>query len=158
MPMGRPTVCRTIPGKASTMTEFDPLEFSQLVSILEDIVPHPISKENLPGGTIRMIGGEPGEVVIDLTDKTVTVSEFHLEQVSDRARVLQPNLLGTLHWTQVPTWSTRRILEELTATAANRNRAAWRDCIRCGTSTHPQNLTSSGVCTNCELTDEGVVL
>lgn len=140
------------------MSEFDPMEYSQLVSILKDMLPNPVSSENLPGGTVRLIGGDPGEVVADISEKMVDVSEFRLEQVSDRARILQPNLLGTLYWTLIPAWTTRRMLEELTATAANRHRGTWKDCIRCGVSTHPQNMTRSGVCTGCESQDEGVVL
>jgi len=139
------------------MTELDPVSRDQLVDILKEMLPNPVKEESLPRDTNRFIGGDPGEVVVDVDESRVIVSEFAMRQVSDTAEVLEPLELGILTWTKLPAWTTRRILEELTAAAATSRREKFRECVRCKKEVPPEAMANETTCRECAAKDEGVV-
>jgi len=139
------------------MTELDPLNRNQLVDILREMLPHPVNEESLPRDTNRFIGGDPREVVVDISPDRVVVSEFAVRQESDAAEVLEPLQLGILTWPQLPAWTTRRILEELTAAAATGRREKFQECVRCKKEVPPEAMFNETTCRECAAKDEGVV-
>jgi len=138
------------------MTELDPLTHAQLLEILREMLPHPIQEEPLPQDTTRFIGGEPGEVVVDVGSVNVTVSEYATRQESDTAELLEPVLLGILNWTRLPAWTTRRILGELTAAAAAERLEKFRECVRCKKEVAPEAMANETTCRACAASDEVV--
>lgn len=138
------------------MTELDPLTRQQLLDVLREMLPHPIQEESLPEETTRLIGGNPGEVVVDITPETITVSEYATEKISDTAPVLEPLQLGVLNWTSLPAWTTRRILGELTAAAAVGRLEKFRECVRCKKRVPPEAMANETTCRDCAATDEVV--
>ena len=139
------------------MTELDPLNRVQLLDILREMLPHPVREESLPRETIRLIGGNPGEVVVDVDPDRVTVSEYATRQESDSAELLEPVPLGILTWEKLPAWTTRRILGELTAAAAAGRLEKFHECVRCKTTVPPEEMATDTTCRKCAAKDEGVV-
>jgi len=139
------------------MTDHDPLNLTQLLDLLKEMLPNPVKEEKLPQNTTRLIGGNPGEVVVDIDPQSVIVSEYAETQESDTAAVLLPLHLGTLNWNELPAWTARRILEELTVSAATGRREKFRECLRCKKEFPPEQMASDNICKSCEAQEEGVV-
>lgn len=139
------------------MTELDPVDRPQLLDILREMLPSPVKEETLPEETTRLIAGDPGDVVVDVSDREVIVAEYAVTMESDTARILKPLHLGSLNWTELPAWTTRRILGELTAAATAGRREKFRECIRCHHEFPPEAMANQGICKACAAAEEGVV-
>ncbi|WP_437226121.1 hypothetical protein SH661x_004419 [Planctomicrobium sp. SH661] len=138
-------------------TELTPLERAELLEILREMLPLPQKEESLPDEVTRLIGGDPGDVVVDVGPQSVVVSEYTVRVESDTAKILHPLHLGSANWTKLPAWTTRRILGELTAAAMSLRRATYTDCIRCGKGNPPEEMSSGTVCRKCSAAEERIV-
>jgi hypothetical protein len=53
-----------------------PERYEQLIAFLGSQLPAPVDQQEVRGGAIQFLAGDPPEVVVVLTDSAVVVSEF----------------------------------------------------------------------------------
>ncbi len=139
------------------MDEFAPIERSQLQAAIREIAPRPVQEIPLPDHRLRFIGGEPGEVVVELGPHDLTVASFTASADGTETPVVLPKLMGTVRWTEVPAVTCRRVLAELLFAAAALRRMSYQNCAQCGHSCPPEQMFDEQRCRKCMAADEQVV-
>jgi hypothetical protein len=97
-------------GEEDTDVESEPLAWEALVASLVHELPQPVKHETALDGATVFVGGDPGEVVVRLTDAVLTVSEFAVEWQGPHTPVTRPIELGRVHWQWLPGVDTMRVL------------------------------------------------
>ena len=101
----------------------EPLAWEALVASLVHELPQPVKQETALDGATVFVGGDPGEVVVRLTDDVLTVSEFAVEWQGPRTLVARPIELGRFYWAWLPGVETMRVLLVLIEAARQSRRA-----------------------------------
>ncbi|SFJ36032.1 hypothetical protein [Planctomicrobium piriforme] len=138
-------------------TELNPIEPHELLTVVRSMLLQPLDESTIPDGSVRIISGDPGEVVADIGPTAVVISEYALLKAGSAPPALQPILLGSIDWRILPDWTTRHILGELIAAATGLRRSKYVQCTRCGRTRPPEAMASITTCCACDAQDEGVV-
>jgi hypothetical protein len=107
----------------------EPERYEQLIAFLDNNLPSPVERQELADGSMRFTGGDPQEVIAELTDSSVIVSAF-----------------GAV-W-ETP-YSMLAALTALIRGAREARAASFRICERCGRKTAPEWLDTDTVCHAC---------
>jgi hypothetical protein len=129
--------------------ESEALAWEALVASLVHELPQPVKQETSLDGAMVFVGGDPGEVVVRLTDDVLTVSEFAVEWQGPHTPVTRPIDLGRLHWSWLPSIETMRVLLALLEAARHSRRAKYRQCHVCEQLNPPEAMTDEGICQTC---------
>ena len=127
----------------------EPLAWEALVTSLVHELPQPVKHETALDGATVFVGGDPGEVVVRLTDDVLTVSEFAVEWQGPRTPVTRPIELGRLHWPWLPGVEAMRVLLVLIEAARQSRRSKYRPCLICEQARPPEMMTDEDVCQTC---------
>ena len=75
----------------------DRLEWEALLTSIRHELPQPVHEEAVRDGSVVLVGGEPGEVVVRLTRSNATVSEYALSWAGPGDPMVRPVVFGTVH-------------------------------------------------------------
>ena len=132
----------------------DPVALEAMSDLVRPALPAPIHEETLENGRVRLIGGDPGEVVAVLSPSSLKVSEFAVEWQS-QTPVVTPVLVGEIIWNASRDPEQR--LTKLIAKARSRRRRKYRTCELCGKRQPPEWMHDGSVCQGCAVEHWGVV-
>ena len=130
--------------------------FEQLIAFISSQLPKPVEEEHADDGSILFTGGEPSEVIVQLTDETVTVAEFAGDW-DEEAFSITPRTVGELHWHALPETALMHALSALIKGAREARLSKYRICSDCGESVPPEYFGSGEVCRRCADEPSGLV-
>jgi hypothetical protein len=127
----------------------DRLEWEALLTSVRHELPQPVAEESVRDGSVVLVGGEPGEVVVRLTRSMASVSEYAVEWDGGDDLAIRPVLFGSVHWRRMPEIHALASLNALIRAARDARRATYRTCVRCERLTAPERMSDNGVCQEC---------
>ena len=139
------------------MSDRSTARFLRLTEEVRASLGEPLLEETGEDGTIRFVGGEPGEVVVDLSRKEIRVSEFviHWEV---HTPVLHPRWVATVAADRLRRKQVMKVLSAAVEVVRAARRSKYRTCTRCGKRTPPEWMHSDdAVCQGCAERYLGVV-
>jgi len=129
----------------------------ELLSLIRHRLPQPIRQEEAFGGVTTIIAGSPGELVIQLSDDTVSIGIYAIRWDGPHTPVEHPKWLGTLNWKNLPEPDLSVILHSFTFIGSKLRTSQYRTCERCGEVTPPEFMHNSNTCQGCAERYLGVV-
>lgn len=129
--------------------EPEPLAWEALVASLIHELPQPVKNETALDGAMVFVGGDPGEVVVRLTDDVLTVSEFAVEWPGPGTPATRPIELGRMLWQWMPEVEAMRVLLALIEAARASRRSKYRQCRMCEQVKPPESMTDDDICRTC---------
>src|SRR5438067_3901259 len=79
-----------------------PERYEQLIAYLDSQLPQPVDRQSLANGGVQFTGGDPAQVVVLLTDRSVVVSEFAGVWETPFRFVVAPRRIGLVKWRRLP--------------------------------------------------------
>ena len=122
--------------------------FEQLIAFINSQLSKPIEEEHAADGSILFTGGDPSEVIVHLTDETVTVAEFAGDWDED-AFSITPRIVGELYWHTLPETALMNALSALIKGAREVRLSKYRMCAECGDILPPEYFGTNDVCARC---------
>ena len=135
----------------------DRLEWEGLLTSIAHELPQPVEQETARDGSVVLVGGDPGEVIVRVTRSAVAVSEYTVEWHGPHNPVVCPIAFGTLHWRRMPEVHALAALQILLRAARESRRAKYRTCGYCEKSSPPEALHNDRVCQECAQKHLGIV-
>jgi len=135
----------------------DPLEWESLLASVRAELPSPVEQESAADGSVVLLGGQPGEVIVRLTRSLATVSEYGVEWEGPHEAVVRPVSLGTVHWRRMTETHALSVLSTLIRSARESRLSKYRTCRFCERSVPPEHLHEEDVCQPCAQRHLGVV-
>jgi hypothetical protein len=130
--------------------------FEEWLAFISTHLPQPVVEEQTGDGAI-FTGGDPGEVIVRLTQATITVLEYAVEWRGPHAPVLSPRRIGTVVWRRAPVHEMTKAVAALIEAAREARRAKFRICEMCERSMPPEWMHDDLVCQSCAENDLGLV-
>lgn len=127
-----------------------PMEVSQLLGSA-------IYEETQLDGTIVMVGGDPGEVIVRVGRSEVSIALFRVCWEGPHTSVVRPVHLATLIWRRLPASTLMVTLDSLIIAAREVRTATYRQCGRCGETKPPEWMHDQKTCQSCAERYLGVV-
>jgi hypothetical protein len=87
-------------------------------------LPEPVTREDAEDGTVTYLAGDPGEVIVQLSQRAIAVSEFRVRLDASGVPVAIPRLLGRILDFRCATTSSRQLPDMRGLRAANAPGAA----------------------------------
>jgi hypothetical protein len=133
-----------------------PERFEQLIAFLSANLPSPVDQHPDDEGGIVFTGGEPGQVVVHLTESNVAVYEYAGNWESPYAFSARPRRVGILKWRRLPETALMNALEQLIKGAREMRLARYRACRFCEKPKPPEWLRDE-VCQQCSARTTDVI-
>jgi hypothetical protein len=130
--------------------------YEQLIAFLNSNLPQPVALQEFANGDIQFTGGDPGEVIVVLTETSVVVSEFGGAWEAD-VFVAAPRRVGLLKWRRLPETPLINALTALIKGARESRVSQFQTCHHCGRPTAPEQLFDEHLCHGCAMQHSGVV-
>ncbi len=127
----------------------DRLEWEALLTSVRHELPQPVVEEPVRDGSVVLVGGDPGEVVVRLTRSMASVSEYAVEWDGPNDLSVRPILFGSVQWRRMPEIHALASLNALIRAARDSRRATYTPCVQCGRPTAPERMFEDGTCTEC---------
>jgi hypothetical protein len=127
----------------------DRLEWEALLTSVRHELPQPVAEQAVRDGSVVLVGGDPGEVVVRLTRSVASVSEYAVEWDGPDDLVVRPVLFGSVRWRRMPEIHALASLNALIRAARDARRARYLPCVRCQRATAPERMFEDGVCVEC---------
>jgi len=106
---------------------------------------------------LQFIGGDPGQVVVLLTDASVIVSSFAGGWETPFNFVVEPRRVGLVKWKRLPETPLLNAISALIKGAREARLSQFQTCQYCGKHTAPEWLHDDQVCQGCADRQLGVV-
>lgn len=139
------------------MTEFHPVDREHQLHEIQRVLPDPTRQETQMDGSLTFVGGDPGEVIVRVSESQVSVSVFSIRWDGPHTPVVCPKQLGKLNWKRLPASRLMMVLHDLIESAQEIRRAEYRKCERCGKTKPPEWMHDATTCQACAERDFGVV-
>ena len=127
----------------------DDERFEQLIAFIGSQLPTPVDQQTAGDGSMIFIGGAPPEVVVQLAESSVRVSEYAGVWESLDRFTVKPRCVGMLKWRQLPETAMMHALSALIKGAREMRLARYRSCPVCDTRYPPEALFANDVCPSC---------
>jgi hypothetical protein len=127
----------------------DRLQWESLLTSVMHELPQPVSQEAARDGSIILVGGDPGEVIVRLTRTMAAVSEYAIEWDGPEEPVVRPILFGTILWRRMPEVHGLASLNTLIRAARESRRAKYVVCRVCDRGVPPEHLFDDDTCDEC---------
>jgi hypothetical protein len=127
----------------------DRLEWEALLTSVAHELPQPVEQETTRDGSVVLVGGDPGEVIVRLTRSAASVSEYAVEWRGPGDLVVRPVGFGTIRWRRMPEIHALAALQTLVRAARESRRAKYQMCGYCEKMTPPEALHDDQVCQAC---------
>jgi ABC-type proline/glycine betaine transport system permease subunit len=134
-----------------------PERYEQLIAFLGSQLPQPVDRQALAGGALQFTGGDPAQVVVLLTQRTVIVSEFAGLWETPFHFTAAPRRIGAIKWKRLPETQLMNALGALIKGARESRLAQFQRCQYCGRHTAPEWLHDDQLCQSCADSQLGVV-
>jgi len=134
-----------------------PERYEQLIAFLSSNLPSPVERQEEEDGSLRFTGGDPPEVVVLLTDRSVIVAEFAGEWESPLVFRATPRRVGLVKWRRLPENALLAAISALVKGAREARIASFETCQYCGQRTAPEWLHEQGVCESCAHQHSGAI-
>jgi hypothetical protein len=134
----------------------DDERFEQLIAFIDAQLPTPVDRQTARDGSMIFIGGAPPEVVVQLAESSVRVSEYFGVWESPDRLTVKPRRLGVLKWRRLPETSMMQALAALVKGAREMRLARYRSCPVCDKRYPPEVLFVNDVCPWCTESDSVV--
>ncbi len=131
--------------------------YEQLIAFLSSQLPTPVDEGGGAGGSIVFTGGDPPEVVAELTASSVIVSEFAAVWEQPHKLAPRPRRVGTVNWKRLPETALLNVISQLIRGAAQVRRARYRTCQVCEAVHPPEWMFDEHVCHHCAEREVGPV-
>ncbi len=128
-----------------------------LIDYLQARLPEPVPIHHLGSEGQVFVGGDPGEVVVQVNDNSIIVSVFAIVWETPYSPVLGPELHASLDWKKLPADSLRQRLDDVIEEARQIRLRKYRTCERCGETKPPEHMHSCEVCQSCAEKHLGIV-
>jgi hypothetical protein len=128
----------------------DSERFEQLIAFVGAQLPKPVEEHQTDDGSFIFTGGEPAEVIVQVTESTVLVATFVASLEGDRASpATGPQPVGELHWRRLPETAVMNALSALIKGSREVRLATFRVCFECGGTRAPEEMADDDVCREC---------
>jgi len=127
----------------------DRLEWESLLTSIVHELPQPVEQEAVRDGSVVLVGGDPGEVVVRLTRSIATVSEYAVEWHGPHDPTVRPVTFGTVHWRRMPEVHAILAIQTLIRAARESRRSRYRTCRYCEIAVPPESLHDEDTCQAC---------
>ena len=134
-----------------------PERYEQLIAFLEANLSAPVNRQDAADGTVQFVGGEPADVVVSLTETSVTVSEFAGVWETPFTFAAKPRRVGMLKWRRLPETALFNALQVLIKGARDARLSHFRACRYCGRRTAPEWMHDAVACLACANQHSGAV-
>ncbi|MEO8256772.1 MAG: hypothetical protein ABI868_05425 [Acidobacteriota bacterium] len=127
----------------------DSERFEQLIAFVGAQLPQPVEEHQTDDGSFIFTGGEPAEVIVQVTESTVLVAAFvATPEGGDRADA-EPQPVGELHWRRLPETAVMNALSALIKGSREMRLATYRVCLDCGETRAPEDMATDELCREC---------
>jgi hypothetical protein len=123
--------------------------FEQLIAYLGSQLPSPVEQFEATDGSLIFIGGSPAEVVVQLDESSVVVSEYAVKRESALGVTPKPRRVGLLKWRRLSETPLMSALSALIKGAREMRIARYRSCTVCGQKNPPEALFTDDICQQC---------
>lgn len=141
----------------AAMSHLKPLEQDAILAEIRQQLPDPIRGDRQLDGALVLIGGDPGEVVVHLSEGELKVSVFAVRWEGPHTPVVTPERLASLNWQRIPASRLTSVLHEVIAAAVELRSSTYRKCERCGEMNPPEWMHNENTCQSCAERHLGVV-
>lgn len=128
-----------------------------LVETIKSLLPKPVRKDDGTPGEVVLIGGEPGDVIVQIDRNEVIVSVYFVRWDGPHTLVLCPQRFASLDWMQIPAATIKIILSELIGVATKLRRDQYSNCKMCNEAKPPEWMHGDGICQSCATVHCGIV-
>lgn len=139
------------------MTDLTPINRESLLDEIRRLLPDPLREETQVDGSVVIVGGDPGEVIVRMTGSKISIAEFTVRWEGPHTPVVRPRQVATLNWQRLPASETMMLLHMLIEAARSTRRSKFRTCERCGETKPPEWMHGESICQSCAEQHLGVV-
>lgn len=139
------------------MAKREPIGRDDLLKELKELLGATIREEKQLDGTIVMVGGDPGEVIVRLCRSKVSIAIFRVCWEGPYTAVVRPIDFATLNWRRLPASTLLMSIHSLITTAREVRTATYRQCKRCRKTTPPEWMHDEKTCHSCAERHLGIV-
>jgi hypothetical protein len=112
-------------------------------------LPEPVTQEQAIDGLISFTAGEPGQVVVHLTQSTIVVLEYAVRRETPLTSRLAPRRIGAVRWRRAPNPEMIKAVAALIAAARASRLEKFRVCDSCEVSKPPEWMLDERLCLSC---------
>jgi hypothetical protein len=128
-----------------------------IIAAIRKELPKPIRKAD-DDDALVLVAGDPGEVVVHISEESLTVFEFAVEWVGPHEPEVREIPIGRLEWAQLPKGAAIEAALSLVKAARSSRLAKFKKCRLCGDMTPPEWMTGEkNVCDACAESKLGIV-
>ncbi len=139
------------------MNATEPIGRDSIIEYLKELLPDPIREGEGLDGSLTLVGGDPGEVIVGMTADEVSVSVFSVLWEGPHTPRVFPRRLASLCWCHIPASSLMMSLHTLVDAASELRRESYSSCERCGKTKPPEWMHGDSICQSCAEKELGVV-
>jgi hypothetical protein len=126
-----------------------PERFEQLIAFVGAQLPTPVEEHRTDDGSFIFSGGDPAEVIVQVTESTVLVAAFVGDGKEHDPLGAEPHAVAELHWRLLPETAVMNALSALIKGAREARLATYRVCLDCGARKAPEQMQTDDVCLEC---------
>ena len=126
-----------------------PERFEQLIAFVGAQLPTPVEEHQADDGSFIFSGGDPAEVIVQVTESTVLVASFVDDGKAHGPQRAEARPVAELHWRLLPETAVMNALSALIKGAREARLATYRVCIDCGAKKAPEQMQADDVCLEC---------
>ena len=123
--------------------------FEQLIAFVGAQLPKPVEEHQSDDGSFIFTGGEPAEVIVQVTESTVLVAAFVGISEGDDVSRADPRPVGELQWRLLPETALMNALSAMIKGVREARLATYRVCLECGERKPPEHMAENDVCREC---------
>lgn len=126
-----------------------PVAYEEMLAFVLARLHEPIDQHEDAEGAVVITSGDPGEVIVRLTESEVTIAEYSVWENGSARSALRPITVGTVGWTALSADATMRAVTALIHLAREARTATFRVCSVCARATPPERMQSDDRCREC---------
>ena len=127
-----------------------------VTGIVQRVLNAPTDEQETESGALRLIVGDPREVIVTIDDCTIEVAVFGVRWTGSHTSEIHPRSVGVLHWADFEHVQFEQLLTTLLQAAQNARRAELGQCRYCGRLLGPEHMHGD-MCHGCAERHEGIV-
>jgi hypothetical protein len=139
------------------MTNQEPIDRDDLLTDLRMMLSAPVREETALDGTVVLVGGDPGEVIVRVGVTKMSVSLFTVRWDGPYTPIVRPLHYATLSWRRLPASTLMMTLRIIIDSAIEMRLIEYRKCERCEKMKPPEWMHSETTCQSCAEQYLGVV-
>ena len=131
--------------------------FEQLIAFIGSQLPKPVDARDGGDGSIIFTGGDPSEVIVQLTQSSVLVAEFAAVWDPPDTFRIKPRPIADLQWPNLGETALMNALSALINGTREARLAKYGICAECGAHTPPEQMGADDVCRGCTGPSHGTI-